>query len=173
MVLVLQTLYTVESGDPSDGSMNSRKAVLRQQSYKLAQQQPVLPPLPGQLTIQQALGLDPRLFRSVVAEDSHLQAHEEEDEEEESVEQLETEARENPWGLRDAVSWNTLPVTLADCKLTDSNNSLSRLSPLLHLNHFQSSVPSSAPTSSLEWEQQSRHLPSTSAIQERMDTSGS
>jgi len=152
----------------------SRKAVLRQQSYKLAQQQTVLPPLPGG---QSSLGLqgigpslDHRVFRPISDEESRLHVHEEEDEEDETeCVKLEAEAR---LSSAEAV-WQSLPVTLGDCKLTDSKTSLSRLSPLSHLSHLQTSL---SPSPNLYQWDENRHLhlpqpPVAAAPQESMDTS--
>jgi hypothetical protein len=113
------------------GSASARKSVLRQQSYKLAQQTPVLPPLPA-LNPPPSLGLEP--FRPI--DELHAHAEEEEDEEEEDL--VDT----RPWPIHNnqELSWQTLPTTMAECKLTDSNSSLSRLSPLLHL-HQQTLPP--------------------------------
>ena len=163
----------LDAGSVHDGSSNSRKSVLRQQSYKLAQQQTVLPPLPWQFNQQNSCpAMDPRLFGSIVEEESQLHSHKEEDEDEQSVGELEVEAREN--SLRTS-AWQTLPVTMADCKL-NPNTSLGRLSPLVPLETFQSSVSSTPSMHPFEWDQQNLHLPQSSilqTLQERMDTSGS
>jgi len=166
---------------------------LRQQSYKLAQQQPVLPPLPGQVNPQGiSLGLEACVFRPITEQEEAaargLHAHQEENEDEEDESSsfgggsgCET-ARHSPWPQPGDITWQTLPVTMADCKLTDSNSSLSRLSPLLHLGQFQS--PSPVP---FRWDQQGntsnntllipqQQNPSPSLLPhntERMDTSGS
>lgn len=172
-------------------SVNSRKSVLRQQSYKLAQQQPVLPPLPGgqaAATAAQLAGLDPSVFRPITDDESRLHAHQEEDEPEEGDEDdvcidgggsgCQT-ARHSPWPQLQPgeIAWQTLPVTMGECKLTDSNSSLSRLSPLLQMSQFQS-LQSTSPIP-FRWEPQpssSLHLPQPSSSmlphQERMDTSG-
>ncbi|CAL8111114.1 unnamed protein product [Orchesella dallaii] len=163
-------------------SANSRKAVLRQQSYKLAQQQPVLPPLPPGQAAQ--LGLDPSVFRPISEEESRLQAHQEEDEEGDEDDicidgggsGCQT-ARHSPWPQQGEIAWQTLPVTMGECKLTDSNGSLSRLSPLLQMGQYQS-LQSTSPVP-FRWDPQpssSLHIPQPSSMlphQERMDTSGS
>lgn len=169
-------------------SANSRKSVLRQQSYKLAQQQPVLPPLPGgqAANAAQLAGLDPSVFRPISEEESRLQAHQEEDEEGDEDDicidgggsGCQT-ARHSPWPQQGEIAWQTLPVTMGECKLTDSNSSLSRLSPLLQMGQYQS-LQSTSPVP-FRWDPQtsSSHLlpqaPTSSMLthQERMDTSGS
>jgi hypothetical protein len=167
---------------------------LRQQSYKLAQQQPVLPPLPGQVNPQGiSLGLEPCVFRPITEQEemaSRLHAHQEENEDEEDESSFgggsgcET-ARHSPWPQPGDITWQTLPVTMADCKLTDSNSSLSRLSPLLHLGQFQPPSPipfrwepQGHPSNILHLPQQQQQQPPPSSMlpshnPERMDTSGS
>lgn len=148
----------------------------------MAQQQPVLPPLQANPQGISGLGLEACVFRPISdPDDSRLHAHQEEEEDEEETldgggSGCET-ARQSPWPQPGDITWQALPVTMADCKLTDSNSSLSRLSPLLHLGQFQ--PPSPIP---FRWDAQGAsntlHLPQQSpssmlSYQERMDTSGS
>lgn len=136
----------------------------------MAQQQPVLPPLPGG---QSGLGLEHRVFRPITEEESRLHVHEEEDEEDQDETEcakLEAEARQSPWmSSTEESAWQCLPVTLGECKLTDSKISLSRLSPLLQMSHMQASMSSSS-KDPYHWDQ-NLHLPqSATAQQENMDT---
>lgn len=192
--------------------------MLRQQSYKLAQQTPVnLPPLPhpspastpsnptptplllslgtggggGSTNSSFSAGSSMESsFRPCMDLNAELHAHQEEEEEEEDDEEnLVGSGR--PWpthqhlhhphgSLHPGASqelWTTLPTTMAECRLTDSNSSL-RLSPLLHL-HGGSASPQ-PPSSPFRWVGDS-HLPTPPPSQgqgqqgpghERMDTSG-
>lgn len=185
----------------------------------------MLPPLDQVFGNQQqgiTLGLDPSVFQPITEEESRLHAHAEEDEDEEedevcavttssilggrplSAQFLGTSAsssgNSSPWPqqIEGSNVWQNLPVTMGDCKLTDSNSSL-RLSPLLqHMSRLQTSpipfcssgaggtVNSTATTTTASnWEspqqqpvpietpntQVSQQKPS-SPSQENMDTSG-
>lgn len=163
-----------EASAMTSASANARKSVLRQQSYKLAQQTPVmLPPLPSTPGANPptsnllSTGSSLETFRPIDL-NAELHAHAEEEEENEEDEDLVDTTR--PWPrAQELNSWQNLPTTMAECKLTDSNSSL-RLSPLLHLHN------NPTPSSPFRWVGDSLlppppHNPSQFQ-QERMDTSG-
>ena len=148
------------AGAAAEPMETTRRSVLRQQSYKLAQQQPVMSPLHGQNLPFLPPDLESCIFRPICPEETRLHSHEEEQEEEDDddgggggahrvgVGNRETPdlSRTSPWPGKET-AWQTLPVTMGDCKLTDSNTSLSRLSPLLQYSDYQPS--SSTATSSM------------------------
>ncbi|XP_045134341.1 serine/threonine-protein kinase SIK2-like [Portunus trituberculatus] len=92
----------------------SRRQIVRQASYKLAQQQPVLPPLPGELTAAHLLAgvTQADLTCPPIAEHEDLAA-----EDEEGWEGSATWRHLTSW--TPDTTWHTLPSTFAACQISE------------------------------------------------------
>ncbi|XP_021964061.1 probable serine/threonine-protein kinase SIK1B isoform X2 [Folsomia candida] len=194
-------------GGAGGGASSTTSAQLHRQLMALRLQRRtgvVEPPGSSALCDQQP---PPVSFRGPIDLNAELHAHQEEEEEEDEEEDEDLVGAGRPWPtthlhyhphhhhLHPQQDWQTLPTTMADCKLTDSNSSL-RLSPLLHLHIANSPQPPSSPfrwvgdamlpsqlqhqqKTAAQAQQQQQQQPSSqqsssssSGLQERMDTSG-
>ncbi|XP_063598956.1 serine/threonine-protein kinase SIK2-like [Penaeus indicus] len=98
----------------------SRRQMVRQASYKLAQQQPVLPPLPAELSAAHLLaGLNQAdLACPTIAEHVGIT-----DQEDEGWEANPAWRNLSSWNPETAANWQTLPSTFAACQISEAQQS--------------------------------------------------